>query len=215
MNKLVFALFASFAVVLLSLSAFAVSVSRDMPARVSPGESVTVVFNVADAQVGKLFTVEDDLPEDWKFVSWEVVGAKEDKASINHRAAPGNRHGWSFTPNSGNVQVAYVVLAAQPEKSYDFDAVWFDESGFNRDKRSVVVRVLRCGDAVCEGAENNNVCPADCPVVEQPPAQPEPSQPVVQQPVAEEKGNSGVLLIVLAVIVALGVAGFFFMRRKQ
>ncbi len=203
--------------VMFSFSVLAASVSRDMPSRVSPGESVTVSFSVSNAEVGKTFTLEDDLPDAWTFSDWDVTGAKEAKSAINHRTADGNRHGWSFTANQANVQIKYTAKASSSEGSQDFDAVWFDSSGQSRDKKSVTVRTIRCGDTVCEGSENNNVCPADCPAqqpVQQPEVKPEVKpEPEPVQPVMQFNPTTG--LLVIAVLVVVGLGAFFILRKKR
>ncbi len=201
-----------FAVLLaLSSAVFAASVSRSIPDRVSPGETVTVTFSIGSAEAGKLFTLEDDLPDDWKFSTWEVSGSQESKDKINHRSADGNRHGWSFTPTGSSAQIKYTAVAGAAG-SASFDAVWFDASGQSRDQKSVTVRNIACGDNVCEGDESESSCPADCRKSE-----PQP-QPVTPQPAPPEKPAAGIPtagILVVVVIVLAGLAAFFLLRKKK
>ncbi|MBI2133572.1 hypothetical protein HYU11_02720 [Candidatus Woesearchaeota archaeon] len=203
--------------IMLSFGVFAASVSRDMSARVGPGDSVTVVFNLASLEVGKTFTLEDDLPDSFSFVSWEVSGV--DRASVNHRAAEGNRHGWSFNATQAAMQIKYVATAPSLSNAYDFDAVWFDSSGQSRDKKSMLVKAILCGDTVCEGNENNNLCPADCPL-------PQETTPLVGESeskpggeteveVRQEKPGNFNGVLVVAAIGAVVLAVFLLMRRKR
>ncbi len=209
LNKMLMLLVLAVAV---SSFALAASVSRDMPSKASPGETVTVTFNVNGAEAGKLFTLEDDLPDTWKFASWEVSGAKEEKSAINHRAASGNRHGWSFTAKDANVKISYIVQAPSVDGNYDFDAVWFDSSGQNRDKKSVTVRTITCGDTVCEGNENTDNCLSDCPKPAE--AVPSPAPPAEKQP-AKKESPTQVIIAVAAVAVIAILAAFLMMRKKK
>ncbi|MBI3034017.1 hypothetical protein HYY72_02565 [Candidatus Woesearchaeota archaeon] len=201
---------------LLSLSVFAASVSRDMPSRVSPGQSITVTFTVSGAEAGKLFTLEEDLPEGWTFTDWDVSGAKEDKAVMNIRnIAAENRHGWSFTPTQSDVKIKYVVTASSTLGSYDFKAVWFDSSGYNKDSKSAVVRVIKCGDGVCEGSEATANCPADCPAAPEPKPQPQP-EPVVTPPEGGQQGNIPVTgIIIAAAVILIGLVAFLIIRKRK
>ncbi len=199
--------------VIMSFSVFAASVSRDMPARVSPGDAFTVSFSVSGAESGKLFTLEDDLPDTFTFVSWEVSGAKESTDKITHRAADGNRHGWSFTANQPDLVVKYNVKAPSTSGSSDFSAVWFDPAGQSTDKKSILVRGIVCGDGTCEGNENNNICPADCPAAPEPTPTPTPAPEPEIKPVPDQGGLPvGYIIAVLAIVVA--VVAFFMFRKK-
>lgn len=210
LNKVLMLLVLAVAVSSLALAA---SVSRDMPSRVSPGETITVTFNVAGAEAGKLFTLEDDLPDTWKFASWEVSGAKEEKSAINHRAASGNRHGWSFTAKEANVKISYTAQVPSEAGSYDFDAVWFDPSGQSRDKKSIIVRTVTCGDTVCEGNENSDNCLSDCPKAAEP--APAPSPPEQEEPSSGKGIPTQAIIAVAAVALAIIAAGFLMMRKKK
>ena len=207
------------ALVLASYSVLAATVSRDMPARVSPGETVTVTFNIANAESGKSFTLEDDIPDDWTFSTWEVTGSAEQRSGINVRASAGNRHGWSFTVANANMQIKYTAKASSKPGNADFDAVWFDPSGQARDKRTIVVRVITCGDGVCESSETSDNCEKDCP---KPAPAPVPAPTPVTTPAPEpirapvEPAQSYIpIILVVGVVAIVGIAAFLMMRKKQ
>ena len=63
--------------------ASAASFSRDMAARIAPGEDLSITFSVSGAETGKAFTVEDTVPSAWTLKSWDVTGAAETKDKIN------------------------------------------------------------------------------------------------------------------------------------
>lgn len=190
----------------------AASVLRSMPSRVSPGEDITVAFSIS-AEAGKIFTLEDTVPEGWNLKSWEVTGAKETKDKINYRFAEGKKHGWSFTPSSGSATITYVLSIPSNAalQSYSFNAVYFDPSGFSKDDSSATVRIITCGDNVCEGTENSDNCIADCP-------KPAPTTPVTP-PEEEAKAPSGgvnmVGIAIVVLIIAVGIIAYFFFRKKK
>ena len=197
-------------------SAMAASVGRDMPARVAPGEAVTVTFNVGSLEAGKSFTLEDDLPDTWKFTSWEVTGSTETKDKIDHRVTAGNRHGWSFTATGTSATIKYVASAPSTEGAANFDAVYFDSAGQGREQKSVVVRTIKCGDNVCEGAENSDSCVQDCPKPAPPAPQPEQKAPEPEKTTpAPVKDNTMMYVIIAVLVLAIVGAGAYFAMKKK
>jgi hypothetical protein len=148
---------------LVSTAAFAASVSRSMPLRLDPGSTLTVAFQIEGTTPNEAFAIEDKLPSSWTVADWSVTGAKEAKAQITTRfQAP--LFAWSFTPSGTSATLSYTVTLPSTEGTYTFDAVWFDRSGQSRSTQSLQVRPIKCGDGMCEGAENSDSCIQDCPV---------------------------------------------------
>jgi hypothetical protein len=207
MKKLSFIAVLAIALLMLSSVAFAASVSRNIPARISPGETVQVSLSASGVPVGEVFTIEDTVPQGWLVSNWQVSGAEGDRAGVDYRfTAAENRHGFSFTASSGSPQVSYdVAVPASASGSFAFNAVYFDSSGFNKNDASVTVRTITCGDGVCEGSETTDSCVQDCPA---PAVQP----PSTAGPEGSESG-SGMLWIVLLAVVAAGA--FFFVKRSK
>ena len=199
----------------LSVSVLAASVSRNMPSRVSPGETMVVTFSISGVKAGELFTLEDQVPAGWLFTSWDVTGAKGGKDKVTHRVvAAENRHGFSFEAESSSPQISFSVqVPGAASGNYNFDAVYFDSSGQGRSQGSVTVRKISCGDGVCEGSENTQSCVKDCPAPA--PQQPAPAstKPVVPPAVPVKKMPTIIVVAVFA--VAAVVAWWLFMRRRK
>ena len=200
----------------LSVSVLAASVSRNMPSRVSPGETMVVTFSIGGVKAGELFTLEDQVPAGWLFTSWDVTGAKGGKEKVTHRVvAAENRHGFSFEVESSSPQISYSVQvpATASLGNYNLDAVYFDSSGQGRSQGSVIARTIACGDGVCEGSENTQNCVKDCPAPA--PQQPAPAstKPVVPPAVPVKKMPTIIVVAVFA--VAAVVAWWLFMRRRK
>lgn len=206
-----------FALLVLSTSVFAASVSRNMPSRVSPGDDIQMTFSISGVTIGEVFTLEDQAPQGWKVDAWSVSGAQGGIEGVDYRFVAANRHGFSFTAESANPTISFTVKvpATAANGDYSFDAVYFDSSGQARTPGTVTVRTITCGDGVCEGGENSDTCLADCPAPAPPPAPAETAP--TEEPVDEgEKGVPGATsTIVLAVVVALLVGAFFLYTKRK
>ena len=203
-----------FAILVLSTSAFAASVSRDMASRVGPGDDIKVTFSISTT-AGELFTLEDQAPQGWRVDAWDVSGAVGGKEAVDYRFVPeDNRHGFSFTAESANPTISFTVKVPTTAANgdYNFDAVYFDSAGQNRNQATVTVRTITCGDGVCEGGENTASCAQDCPAAPPPPAE-QPEAPA-EEGAEEAAGTTGIIILVLIVIVLL-VAFFIYTKRKK
>jgi len=187
----------------------AATVSRTVPDRVAPGETITVAFAISGAEADKLFTLEDVYPESFVFKSWEVTGSKEAKADIETRTSTG-KMAWSFTAASASMQITYLldVPLNAPLQTYDFDAVWFDPAGQSRDQKTITVRNIACGDGVCEGTEDFVSCGADCTAPAPPAPPPEPTPEPVTKP-------DRTALIVVVIIVVAGIVIYYLYSKKK
>jgi hypothetical protein len=197
--------------------AIAVDVTRDMPDRIQPGSALTVTFNIANAQIDKLFTLEESLPSGLTITAWNVEGSKEPKDSIDTRMKE-NRYGWSFTVGDSTLKITYTInIPSELSGDYTFEAVWFDPSGFNRDTKTVTVAPVICGDGICEGDESPDSCPADCKVTPPPPSPP-PTEPeeVVTPPEQPVRGLSiGFIVRILVVIAVIIIAIYIIYSKKK
>ena len=201
--------------VLMATAVLAGSVSRTMPSRIQPGQTLTVTLSVSGATAGKLFTLEDVIPAGLTIKEWKVTGAQEAKEAINIRQKD-NRFGWSFTPTSDSASVEYMIDLPNTEATYTFGKmVWFDPSGQGIESASptLTVATIKCGDGVCEGSENSDNCVQDCP---KPVPAPTPA-PAAPTPVAKPSALSttSIAWIVVAIIVVIGAIGYFMMQRKK
>ena len=201
---------------LMATAALAGSVSRSMPSRIEPGQTLTVTLSISGATAGKLFTLEDVIPQGLAIKEWSVSGSQEAKDAIAIRQKE-SRFGWSFTPSSGSASVEYKIDLPSNEASYTFGkVVWFDPSGQGTESASptLTVAVIRCGDGICEGNENSDNCEQDCP---RPVVAPVPQ--VEQQPVMEEakKGLSttAIAWIVVAIIVVVAGVGYYMWQKSK
>lgn len=197
-------------------SVFGATVRRDMPSRIEPGKELTVTFRITDATIGKVFTLEDKIPTEFKIKEWSVIGAQETKDKISTRFQ-GNRYGWSFTPATSTVKIIYKIdIPSTASGDYNFDAVWFDPTGQSRNTKTLTVKPVVCGDGVCESGENYNNCPSDCP---KPVTQPKPeapkeaSKPVQKPPIKEEKEGTPIILLTVVIIIVLII--YFIFRKKK
>lgn len=195
--------------------AIAADVTRDMPSRVQPGSTLTVTFNIANAQVDKLFTLEESLPAGLTITTWNVEGSAEAKDAIDTRIKE-NRYGWSFTAASSALKITYTVdIPADFSGQQTFDAVWFDPSGFNTDAKTVTVAPVVCGDGICEGAENSDSCPADCKVAPPSPPPTEPEEEVTPPEQPASKLGIGLLVMVLVIIVIIVIYIIYPKKQQQ
>ena len=211
MKKLVifFVIFA-----LMAASVLAGSVSRNMPSRIQPGQTLTLTLSVSGATAGKLFTLEDVIPAGLKIKEWTVTGAQESKEAITTREKD-NRFGWSFTPTSDSATVEYKIDLPNTEATYTFGKIaWFDPSGQGIEPSSptLTVATIRCGDGICEGSENSDNCEQDCPK----PAAPAPAAPAAPEAM-EKKGLSqtAIAWIVVLIIVVAAAAGYYYWQKKK
>jgi len=203
------------AILVLSTSAFAASVSRNMASRASPGDDIAVTFSISGVNVGEVFTLEDQAPQGWRVDAWNVVGAQGGKDAVDYRfVAADNRHGFSFTAESANPTISFTVkVPTTASGDYSFDAVYFDSLGQSKTPGTVTVRTITCGDGICEGGENSDSCLADCPVAA--PA-PEPTPSPTEAPAGEEtEGDDFTSTIILVVVVLLLVGAFFLYKKRK
>ena len=202
---------------LMAASVLAGSVSRNMPSRVQPGQTLTVTLSISGATADKSFTLEDVVPAGLKIKEWIVTGAKESKEAINIREK-GNNFGWSFTPTSSSASVEYKIDLPNSEAAYTFGKiVWFDPSGQGIEASSPTLTVanVRCGDGICEGNENSDNCVQDC--LKPAPAQP-PAPTLTKEQAMEKKpalSNTAIAWIVVAIIVVLAAVGYFMWQKKK
>lgn len=189
---------------------FGASVSRSIPLRVSPGEEIDVKLNINSISVSekvKSFAIEESLPDGFKLSEWSISGIAEAKDKVKTKFT-GNDHKFEFIPEGGSVVISYKTKAPSELGSYTFKATWFDLSGMSGaedGKSTVTVRVITCGDNVCEGNENSDNCERDCP------------KPVPSAPIAEPKGLSKAAIgwIIAAVIVIAGLIIYFASAKKK
>jgi len=198
--------------VLMTVSVLAGSVSRSMPSRIEPGQTLTVKLSVSGATAGKLFTLEDIIPAGLKIKEWIVTGAQESKEAINIREKD-NRFGWSFTPTSDSATVEYKIDLLNNEATYTFGkVVWFDPSGQGAESASptLTVAAIRCGDGICEGNENSDNCVQDCPK----PAAPAPA-PAPAPSAPSGLSSTTMAWIVVLIIVVVAAVGYYYWQKKK
>ena len=200
---------------LMAVSVLAGSVSRSMPSRIQPGQTLTITLSISGATADKSFTLEDVIPAGLKIKEWTVTGAKESKEAINIREKD-NRFGWSFTPTSDSATVEYKIDLPSTDATYTFGKiVWFDPSGQGTEASlpTLTVAAIRCGDGICEGSENSDNCEQDCPKPAAPAPTPTPAAPAME----EKKGlsNTALAWIVVLVIVVVAGIGYFMWQKKR
>ena len=198
---------------LMASTVLAGTVTRNMPSRIQPGQTLTVILDIS-ATSGKLFTLEDVIPAGLSIKEWTVNGAQESKDQVSTRTKD-NRFGWSFTPTGSSASVEYKIDLPNTETSYTFGkVVWFDPSGqgIESSTPTLTVAVIRCGDGVCEGSENSDNCAQDCPK----PVAPTPQPQVEPQATAQKAGLSSTAWIIIVVIVlVLAAIGFVVWQKKK
>jgi hypothetical protein len=207
----------AYAVVFLLIAslAMAADMSRSMPDKVSPGDTITVTFPVSGMEVGKQVALSEVVPAGWKISDWTVSGSKEAKAAVTFAEKTGGEYQWSFTASSESPSVSYTLkVPSTALGSYNFDAVYIlPPANMNNLKKALTVRVITCGDGTCEGTENSDNCVADCPKAAPPVTTPTetPSTPTEET----GKGISGKTLVIGLVIVIVIVALFFLVKHMN
>lgn len=199
--------------ILMASMALAGSVSRSMPGRIQPGQTLTVTLSVSGATAGKLFTLEDVIPAGLKIKEWKVTGAQEAKEAISIREKD-NRFGWSFTPTSDSASVEYKIDLPNSEAAYTFGKiVWFDPSGQGAESASPILTVaaIKCGDGICEGSENSDNCVQDCPK----PAAPSATAPAAAPSAPSGMSTTTIAWIVVAIIIVVAAIGYFMTQRRK
>ena len=134
---------------------------------------------------------------------------------IKKNKKTGNEHQWSFTASRANPSITYTtVVPSGALGNYNFDAVYvLPPANIDNLRKTLNVRVITCGDGVCEGNENSDNCVQDCPLPP-PPAEPQPPA-VVEEEQTTEKGGVAGGMIVLIVIIIVAVGAFIYMRKKK
>ena len=130
----------------------AASISREMPGRVSPNEEGTVIFKIKDMEIGKEAGISEVVPVGIVVTSYSITGAADSpKYEIK-----GSNHKWSFEAASKTPTVTYKFTAKEIG-TYEFDAVYaLPPSNIGNIDSRLTVRVVKCGDNVCEGNENKD-----------------------------------------------------------
>ena len=188
----------------------AASMSRSMPDRIQPGETLTVTFSVSGMETGKEVALSEILPTGWTISTWDVSGSEEAKADVTYKKKTGTEYQWSFTAANANPSITYTATVPSAVGTYDFDAVYMlPPANMDNLKKTLTVRVITCGDGVCEGGENSDNCEADCPKPA-PPAE----GPAVEEG-AEEEGGGGVPIALIVIVVVAAIAIFLYMKKKK
>ena len=201
----------SLAIGMLALPALSSSLSRDMASRVDPGASFDVRLNIPDAVSGESLTVEETLPNGVTLSSWSVSGVKESKEALQKDPSKyrvkGSAYAWSVTP-TGPVTISYSAKAPSSQGILDFQAVWFDKSGFNQNKASLNVAPASAPSASPSPAPTT--APAPSPAVSPPPAQ----KPLSGQSPGsvEGSGTSMWIWIVVLLLIIVGVAWYYWSK---
>lgn len=200
--------------------AMAADMSRSMPDKVSPGDTITVAFSVSGMEVGKQVALSEVVPSGWKITDWAVSGSQEAKSAVTFAEKTSGEYQWSFTASSASPSLSYTLkVPSTALGSYNFDGVYIlPPANMNNLKKSLTVRVITCGDGTCEGTENSDNCVADCPKpVVQPPAVTPPATPTEES--SENTGTSGNTVKIGLLIVAVIVAAYFLImhlgKRKK
>ncbi len=186
----------------------AATMSRSMPDKAAPGETVTVTFTVSDMEVGKELAVSEILPAGWTVQDWSVSGSQQAKADVTYKKKSDTEYQWAFKAATASPSLSYtVVVPSTALGSYEFDAVYMlPPASTNNLKNTLTVRVIACGDNVCEGSETTDSCPADCQSTLAPPSIP---------PEEEAKAAFPWLWVIVGVAVVLIAAPFVVRKKKQ
>lgn len=194
-----------FSIFMLSISmVLAASLSRDMPSRVSPGDEVEVKFTISGMEIGKEAGVSEIVPEGITVKTQTVTGAE---GTPQYTVKDKTNHKWGFTASSSSCTISYKFYAPDEVRAYSFDAVYaLPPANIDNIKSTLTVRVITCGDGVCEGDENSDNCESDCP---------KPAPPAVEVPEEVEEKKAPIGLIIAAAIVVIGLIIYFWITRKK
>jgi len=193
-----------------STGVLAATLSREIPSRVDPGSEFTAKIVVPDAVADKTLTIEETLPKGVTLKTWDITGTKESKSQLQadpkkYRVKDGS-YGWSVTP-TGPVTITYTLAAPQTEGSLDFDAVYFDPSGFNHNAYKLSVAKEVAPAPAPEPTPSPAPAPAAAPA-------PQPSKPVPQTP-PPSKGNLAYMVGILALVVLGAVGWYYYSQNKK
>jgi hypothetical protein len=197
--------------------AFAADMSRSMPDKIQPGETLTVTFSVSGMEAGQEVALSEILPSGWSIKSWDVTGSQEAKTAITYKQKTGNEHQWSFTASTANPSISYTaVVPSNAAGNYEFDAVYMlPPANMNNLKKTLVVRTITCGDGVCEGSENSDNCEADCPKPAEPVTTPPQEQQQQQQQVIIEEEAGGFPWWIVILLLVIIVVAYLYKRKKR
>ena len=187
---------------------YAASLSREAGSRAAPGETFTVTFSITGIEAGQEVAIDEIIPDKFELADWNVEGSKESKGDVTHRAQ-GNRHTWAFTAATGSPKLTYsIVIPSDANGDYSFNTVYvLPPAKMDNLENVLTVRVIKCGDHVCEGNENSDNCEADCP-------KQEPVQDV-KETIKEVAKSNKVGWIIFMVIVVVGLIVYFAMTKKK
>lgn len=218
MRKLILALFLFMLMPAMVLGA---TVSRELPQKVSPEETINVKLTISSISISeevKTFAIEESLPPGFTMSEWSITGSNETKDNILTDFS-GSDYKFEFTPTGTSAVLTYTTEAPADKGDYTFKATWFDlggMSGADDGKSTLTVRVVTCGDNVCEENENSDNCEVDCPkpVVEQE----EPETTVEQGEEVAEGPKSNLKVIVGVAVILMIIAGIIiskFWKKKE
>lgn len=210
-NKLSWVTIILTVIIIAAAPALGATFSRDMPARVDPSSEFTANLNIPDATVGESLTIEETVPAGVVLKSWDITGAKESKTALLGDAkkyrVKDNAYGWSVTP-TGPVTITYTATSPSNEGNLDFNAVWFDKSGFNKNSFTLSV-------AVAVPATEQPPVPAASPTPAPAPAAPVQKAAPAPKPVDQSTSAGTWAMILGLIIVIAGVVWYYYNTKKR
>ena len=212
MKKILFAL--PLMILLSAGLVMAGSMTRNMPSRAHPGETLTVKFQISGMTVGEMLAIEDMVPNDLVLKDWEVTGSSDAKSAIAYETKTSSdntktRYKWSFTASSANPTLSYTVDVTDAmlgEKMLTLTYI-MPPATVNSDEKTLTIANIVCGDNFCEGDETLDSCPADC-------AAPEEDEEE-KEGLVGEKPSLPAGWIIIGVIVIVGLILYFALTGKK
>jgi len=151
----------------------AASLSKDIPKNIEPGKTITVTFRISDIEAGEVFSIEEMIVNDLSIKDYKIEGAEKTETEVEYEkklSSDGKktRYSWVYQATTSNPKLTYTIdIPSTLEGNYELDTIYIlPPAKMDNIKSTLRIAKIVCGDGYCEGNENSDSCPEDCPKVE-------------------------------------------------
>ena len=164
-----------FIMIFLLIAGFAnaATLSKNIPKNIEPGNMLTVTFGISDIETGEIFSIEEMIVNELPVKDYEIEGAEKTETETDYEkklSSDGKktRYNWVYQATASNPKLTYTIdIPSTLEGNYVLDTIYIlPPAKMDNIKSNLRIGKVVCGDGYCEGNENSDTCPEDCPKVE-------------------------------------------------
>lgn len=151
----------------------AATLSKNIPKNIEPGNTLTVTFRISDIEAGEVFSIEEMIGNELPIKDYNIEGAEKTEAEVEYEeklSSDGKktRYSWVYQAATSNPKLTYTIdIPSTLEGNYVLDTIYIlPPAKMDNIKSNLRIGKIVCGDGYCEGNENSDACPEDCPKVE-------------------------------------------------